>query len=190
MLDNLFIQLRLDFEKRNNYIAVEGSTIGLRDCTEDNFVNKIYENERDLTQQFGRFFCPNKLDQTQLLSGAHEAGFPHKRIVFDIQYCDKWNHGGRVAKKCESNEDIREFLNKLQFTVYYNKPIANLYNIHKLGEPYQDNGELIQKHPVVLMRRAGVDVFKENMVNFQYFRFQLNEINLYDSLFGLLPTKE
>ena len=62
MLDNMFIQLRLDFDERFNYISETSSGIGLRDCTDDNFVNKIYVNKRDSTKQFGKFFCPNVLD--------------------------------------------------------------------------------------------------------------------------------
>ena len=54
---------------------------------------------------------------------------------------------------------------------------------------YADDGELIKKHPTILLRKAGRDVFKKDMINLQYLKLQLNEINLYDSIFGFFTSR-
>ena len=63
-----------------------------------------------------------------MLLGAHEFGYPYKRIIFDIEFCNEFRKDGTFMG-CELPEIIKPFLNKLQFTVFYNKPTPNMYNL-------------------------------------------------------------
>ena len=65
-----------------------------------------------MAKYFGRFYCPNKPKSHQMLLGAHEFGYPYKRIIFDIEFCNEFRKDGTFMG-CELPEIIKPFLNKL-----------------------------------------------------------------------------
>lgn len=130
MLDNEFITLKYRYMSRFSESDKQYEELGIEDCSEKGHLSKYYK-KKDILESYGYVYCPTYMKKDHYyLEGQYQAGFPVKRVIFEIGFCDQ-EHLNRIGstKTCATRNQTLDWAKKLDVSGHYDKPYVNIDNI-------------------------------------------------------------